>query len=158
MPLITPEVLQVRHQELHDELARAAHEPRALGEIAKRVQKIMWAHLEKEEAFVLPALGLLEEVARGRRPGDLAQAVEMAERMRNEMDDMLEEHRIIRGALTELVAAARVARRIDCVELAIKLLHHAQLEESVLYPAVSLLGEHLRLKFGAAAAPKRLAA
>jgi hypothetical protein len=155
MPLAVPQVLKLDHEELHDGVARASREKGPIGAAARRLLRVMTPHMEKEEAFAHPPLGLLEEVARDRRPSeaDLAEALAMTERLRSGILDMLAEHRMIFGAIEELVAAAKAESRVEYAELAVKLVHHAHVEERVLYPAVAILGSYIKLRFGVGAVP-----
>lgn len=152
MPLAVPQVLKLDHEELHDGVARASREKGAIGAAAKRLLRVMTPHMEKEEVFAHPPLGLLEEVSRGLRPSDteLSEALAMSERLRNGILDMLAEHRMITAAVEELVAAAKAQNRVEYAELALRLVHHADLEERVLYPAVAILGSYIELRFGRA--------
>lgn len=150
MPLAIPQVVKLDHEELHDGVARASREDGAIGAAAKRLLRVMTPHMEKEEAFAHPPLGLLEEIARGSRPSDseLGEALAMSERLRNGILDMLAEHRMIFAAIEELVSAAKAEGRVEYAELAVKLVHHADVEERVLYPAVAILGSYIELRFG----------
>jgi hypothetical protein len=150
MPLVIPQVLKLDHEELHDGVARASREKGAIGAAAERVLRVMTPHMEKEEAFAHPPLGLLEDVSRGVKPSDaeIGEALAMTERLRSGILDMLAEHRMISAAVEELVAAARASNRVEYAELAVRLIHHADVEERVLYPAVSILGSYLKLRFG----------
>jgi hypothetical protein len=150
VPLAIPPMLKLDHEELHDGVARASREKGAIGDAAKRLLRVMTPHIEKEEAFALPPLGLLEEVARGLRPTDaeLTEAIAMIGRLRSGILDMLAEHRMIFAAIEQFVAAARAESRVEYAELAVKLIHHAHMEERVLYPAVAILGGYFELKFG----------
>jgi hypothetical protein len=150
MPLAIPEVLKLDHEELHGGVVRASRERGPIGAAAKRVLRVMTPHMEKEEAFAHPPLGLLEEVSRGSRPSDaeIAEALTMARRLRSDILDMLAEHRMISAAVEELVTAAKAASRVEYAELALRLIHHAEVEERVLYPAVAILGSYLELRFG----------
>jgi hemerythrin HHE cation binding domain-containing protein len=151
MPLAIPPVLKLDHEELHDAVMRASRETGRIGEAAKRVMRLMTPHMQKEEEFAHPPLALLEEVARGHRPGerDLAEALAMTRRLRGSLLDMLAEHRMIFAAVEELVAAAKAESRVELAELAVRLVHHARFEERVLYPAAVILGSYLSLRYGA---------
>jgi Hemerythrin HHE cation binding domain len=150
VPLAIPQVLKLDHEELHHGVARASRENGAIGAAAKRLLRVMTPHMEKEEAFAHPPLGLLEEVSRGMRPSDaeLTEALAMTERLHSGILDMLAEHRMITAAVEELVTAAKAENRVEFAELAVRLLHHADLEERVLYPTVAILGSYLKLRFG----------
>ena len=155
MPLAIPQVLKLDHEELRDGVARASRERGPIGAAAIRLLRVMTPHIEKEEAFAHPPLGLLEEVARGLKPSDaeIAEALAMSGRLRGGILDMLAEHRMISAAVEELLAAAKAANRVEYAELAVRLIHHADVEERVLYPAVAILGSYLKLRFGEGRAP-----
>ena len=155
MPLTTPQAFKLEHEEIHDALIHASREEGAVGEAAKRVARILQPHVEKEEAFALPPLGLFEEVARGERPAAAGEAVDMIEHLRGELDTMLAEHRMIIAALEEFLQAARVHSRVEHVELASKLIAHIRTEGHVLYPAALVLGDYLKLRYGISANPFR---
>lgn len=155
MPLTTPQAFKLEHEEIHDALIRASRDGGAVGEAAKRVARILQPHVEKEETFALPPLGLFEEVARGVRPAAAGEAVDMIEHLRGELDTMLAEHRMIIGALEEFLQAARAHSRIEYVELASKLIAHIRTEGHVLYPAALVLGDYLKLLYGISANPFR---
>jgi Hemerythrin HHE cation binding domain len=150
MPLGIPQVLKFDHAELRDGIARASRERGDIGAAAKRLLRVVTPHIEKEEAFAHPPLGLLEDVSRGVRPADaeIAAAIDMAARLRGGILDMLAEHRMISAAVEELLSAAKAANRVEYAELAVRLIHHAEVEERVFYPAAAILGDYLRLRFG----------
>ncbi len=146
MPLAVPESLVLEHQEMHDALARASHEPGLMGDAARRLLRIMKPHIDKEETFALPPLGMLYQLVRGIHSPEEEAAVIMAWRLREDLDNMVAEHRVIAAALEELLAAAKAERRVEYAELATKVLHHIRMEEQVLYPATILVGDYLRGK------------
>src|SRR6188472_3988953 len=57
--LETPSSVQREHRELHDELARAIRAGGKTGEAAGKVEKLLRPHLQKEEQYALPPLGML---------------------------------------------------------------------------------------------------
>jgi hemerythrin HHE cation binding domain-containing protein len=146
MPLAVPESLKREHEEAHDVLARASREPGLLGDAAKRLSRIIRPHVEKEETFALPPLGMLHQLVRGIHSPEEEAAAIMAWRLREDLENMIAEHRVIGAALEELLAAASAERRVEYAELATRLMHHMRLEEQVLYPATILVGDYLRGK------------
>jgi hemerythrin-like domain-containing protein len=146
VPLAVPEPLAFEHQEMHDALARASREPGAIGDCAKRLMRILKPHIDKEETFALPPLGMLYQLVRGIHSPEEEAALIMAWRLREDLDNMLAEHRVIAAALEELLSAAKAERRVEYAELATRVLHHMQIEEQVLYPATILAGDYLRGK------------
>ena len=66
--------------------------------------------------------------------------------LRKNIASMLDEHRMIAGALEELLKAAGPVAPPELVSFAEALLNHARLEEEVLYPAAIVAGEYLKLR------------
>jgi len=143
MRLQIPAPLKAEHDELHARLVRATQEPGVLGEAAREVARLLHPHFVKEEAFGLPPLGLLSEVALGVVRAEMAEVLVMTRRIKAELPAMFAEHRQIAAALEVLRREARRAGRADLEEFATALQRHAETEELVLYPAAVLLGEYL---------------
>ena len=102
-------------------------------------------HFLKKEKYALPPLGLLARVACGEDVSGTAEAaVAMAERLKADLPDMLDQHNRIVAALRALVEAARAEGHPEQVRFAEELILHARTEEEVLYPATILLGEYLK--------------
>jgi hypothetical protein len=141
-----PEPLKREHDALHAILRRATTEPGALGESAKAVAKLMHPHFEKEEAFALPPLSLLESVAHGKVTPAMKGVLEMTDRLKLDLADMLAEHRAIVAALEAMIHAAHQAHRPEYAEFALRLIEHARTEELVSYPAALLVGEYVKEK------------
>ena len=147
MPLTTPQSLLHEHQKLHDDIARAAHLPGAIGQAADRVARILQTHVRKEEAYALPPLGMINDALKpAPDPAQSRELVLLADELQTHMKDMLAEHRMLMAALQEFVTATREAGRVDLAEVAVRLLAHIRLEEEVIYPAALMLGQYLKLK------------
>jgi hemerythrin superfamily protein len=71
----------------------------------------------------------------------------MTDRLKADLSHMLEEHKAIVAALTNLINEAKKARKPDYTHFAEKLTLHAKNEEEILYPAALLVGEYIKLKF-----------
>ena len=140
-----PESMKAEHQELHEELYAATQAPGPVGEAARRVADVLHAHFEREEAFALPPLGLLSDLAAGHLGPELRQALPMTERLKADLPEMLAEHQAIVAALDKLAAAAQQAGEARYVRFAEKLKLHAQTEEQVSYPTAILIGEYIKL-------------
>lgn len=76
----------------------------------------------------------------------MKEAVAMGDKLKQDFDQMLSEHRQIVGALDKLQKAAREERRPEVVRFTEALKLHAQTEEEVLYPAAILISEYLKMK------------
>jgi capsid portal protein len=132
--------------ELRELLIAAAREPGAIGEAAKRAERLFAEHARKEEKLVFPLLAMLPNVAMGKPHAQQGEALDLSRQLEDALPDLMAEHEVIAGALEALVAAARQADRADLGELAARILGHAHLEESVLYPAALVLAKYLRMR------------
>jgi len=146
MKLCIPKPLKLEHEELHTELIRATRASGRTGEAAIAVAKVIHEHFVKEEEFALPPLGLLPTLARDELAEDAKSVLNMTGRLKSELSEMLEEHKVIVAALKNLIAAAEAEKKPEHARFAEKLMLHAQTEEEVLYPAAILIGEYLKLK------------
>ena len=140
-----PHSLKTEHDELHSELAKAIAAGGRVSEAAQEVARLLHPHFVKEEEYALPQLGLLRPLAEARITPDMAQAIALADRLKRDLPEMLEEHKSIVAALDKLAAAAKAENKTQFVHFAEKLTLHAQTEEQVLYPASILIGEYLNL-------------
>lgn len=146
--LTTPSSIVIEHEHLHHQLDAAIASGGATGERALEVAAVLASHFEQEEAYAMPPLGLLESLAWDEPIDDAAvkQAIEMADRLREEHANMLREHKALTDALGQLASAAKEENKPEHAAFAEALIMHAQNEEQVLYPATLLIGEYLKLK------------
>jgi hemerythrin superfamily protein len=147
MKLSIPKPLKLEHEELHAELITATRASGRIGVAATAVAKVLHEHFLKEEEFALPPLGLLTALARDQLDEDAKSVLSMTDRLKSELSEMLEEHKVVVAALKNLIAAGEVEKKPEHARFAEKLVLHAQTEEEVLYPAAILVGEYLKLKF-----------
>jgi iron-sulfur cluster repair protein YtfE (RIC family) len=115
-------------------------EPGPTGEMARNVMQVMDGHMMREEKFALRPLGLLKALSRGETPAEVAEAARAVEGLREQMPQMIDEHRQIAELLREFAREAEAAGKAEYVVLATELIQHAHLEEDVLYPAALLVG------------------
>ena len=144
MDATIPASLKAEHDELHHELAAATKASGPVEEAARAVAKLLHPHFVDEEAFALPALGLLAQLAHGEQISDAGPVLAMTDRLRAELPRMLAEHQTITAALRNLEGKARAAGDEARVRLATKIIAHARAEEEVMYPAAILVGEYLK--------------
>jgi len=145
-----PHVLQMAHEELHEEMVKATKLGGETGTAAKAVVKVLFPHVLLEEEFGIPPLSLLPRLARGEVTPEMASVLHQTELLKAEMPRMLEEHKLIVAALQRLLQAATSEGYTGYAQFARKLILHAQMEEEVLYPASIVIGEYLKLKLGKA--------
>ena len=146
MEINIPRSLKLEHEELHGELAMAIKSGGKVGEAANAVANVLHHHFIKEEEYALPPLGLLSFLSQGKFSSEMQGIVPMTEKLKQDLPNMLEEHKQIVGALDKLVEVAKKENKTEIVVFAEKLKLHAKNEEDVLYPAAILVGEFLKLK------------
>ena len=146
MEFVIPQSLKLEHDELHAELIEATKAGGMVSRAARAVASVLHLHFVKEEEYALPPLGLLCLLAEGRVTGDMRAVIIMTNRLKADLGQMLEEHRAIVDTLRSLTEASNKENKVKFVQLADKLILHAQTEEEVLYPAAILVGEYLKLK------------
>lgn len=151
MQLTIPESLKQEHDELHAELATATKAGGRTGQAALAVAKLMHPHFEKEEEYALPPLGLLAALTRGDIVPDMRNVLPMTDALKDTLSSMLEEHRAIVAALETLVVASLEESHPEIAAFARRLMHHALMEEQVMYPAALLVGEYIRLRLASPA-------
>jgi hypothetical protein len=141
-----PESLQFEHRELSDALQKAASAAGKTGQAARDVLDVLAPHILAEQEYAMPPLSEIARIARGEIRPDMERYIQKTEAFKAELPHMLEEHKLIVTALRRLMQAAAEEKQQGAAQFAQKLIHHAQLEEEVLYPAAILVGEYLRLK------------
>jgi hypothetical protein len=145
-PYEIPSSLKAEHKELHETLVKYTKLTGKTGAAAKELARVLHPHFEKEEQYALPQLGLLPALAKGQTSGDMRGVVAMSDKLKEDFDEMLSEHKQIVVALDKLQKAAKEERRPEVVRFTESLKLHAKTEEEVLYPTAILIGEYLKLK------------
>lgn len=141
-----PPSIQAEHKELHERLAMATRAGGQTAAAAREVETLLAPHFAREEQYAMPPLGLLPDIAAGKLPADKAGVIGMTDRLRQDMPDMLREHKAIAGAVQRLRKAALAERKPEAAQFADALAAHATEEEQILYPSAILVGEYLKLK------------
>ncbi len=148
MNFTIPASMKEEHDELHAVLAKATKERGKVGETAKAVARVLHNHFVKEEEIAIPPLGLLRQLAEGKFTIEMREVLQLTERLKAALPEMLDEHRKILAALEKFVAEAKRRRKTAYVRFAQKLALHAINEEEVAYPASILIGEYVKMKLG----------
>jgi len=148
-----PDSLRVEHEQLRADLEQAIRIGGRIGEAARALQSLLHPHLRREDDSVFLGLGLLHSVAQNKVTPGMHELVAKAEQLKSELPEMLAEHDQIRGALERLGQEATKEGRPQVAYFAAKLLHHARLEEEVLYPAAIVLGEYLKSRLSPSGTP-----
>ncbi len=153
-----PHVLNLEHQELHEEIWKATKVPGETGQAARAVVRVLLPHVLKEEEYGIPPLSLLPRLARGDVTPDMAWVIPRAEKLKAELPRMLQDHALIVAALQDLLRAATKEGHSGFARFAQKLILHAEMEEEVLYPASIVVGEYLKWKLGSTDMPEEVPA
>jgi hypothetical protein len=138
----------VEHDRLRQELERATAVGGDTGGAARAVLEVLVPHMLLEEEFAIPPLRLLPRLARGEFTEDMQLILPKTERMKAELPRMLRDHEVIIEALRRLLQAAVKEQHDGYAGFAQKLIHHAQQEEEVFYPASILVGEYVKKRLG----------
>ncbi len=142
MPLSAPPSMEKEHEEIWHLMLRVQHLSGKTGSIAEKLAKDLKSHIDKEEAFALPLLGILPELANGRlRNGVAKRASILGSKFQKEYHGMLRGHKEIRRYLEQLKKVGADEGHLTAVRFAESLEAHSREEEEVFYPAALLAGQ-----------------
>ena len=148
---IKPEVPLVILEDHHyflDKLEQVTSYQDSTGYTARELYEVMEYHFKEEEDYVLPPLGILPLLAKGELPENSKEIITLTEKFRENSDVMLAEHQMITHFLGEMMRAAERENHQELVGFDGELQKHAVLEEEILFPAVLLIGDYLKQKYG----------
>ena len=148
-----PESMMAEHDEINAAITRATKTPGKVGEAARELSQALHPHFVREEMIALPLLGLLAPLSRGEFAPEMATVLSMTDSLREELPQMLGEHKAIRAATIRLGEVARAAGNTEVAELAERLKMHALAEEEMFYPAAVLVGDLVRSRLAARGTP-----
>ena len=137
--------IQTEHEELHAELDRATKAGGETAAAARSVMSVLFPHMTLEAELAIPPLALLPGLARGEFHPDMERILPKIDAFKTELPRMLDDHGRIVLALRRLLGASIREQHTGYADFARRLIHHAQMEEEILYPAAILVGEHIRL-------------
>ena len=143
--LEVPSSIRDKHADLLRQIVSLSTLPDSTGRVAQKLREIIEYHFREEEEYVFPPLALLPSVSRGNIPKDLAAVTKMRDQYRDNNNKLLAEHQMISVYLKELISAATREQHPEAILFEKYLRAHATEEEEILFPAVMLLHEHLRL-------------
>ena len=136
-------IMEEEHEELHRELRRITKMRGKIGGAAMRVAEVLHPHFERENELALPVIGVARELVEGKSSPDFPNALELANKFKDEYQNMIQEHVEIVKALDELEKVARRAKKQAVIRFTRKLKAHARTEEDLTYPAVLMTGKLL---------------
>ncbi len=135
-----PDSIVEEHHEIFSQLQRTASKGGGTGREVRKVLSALRPHFEREDVLAMPLLGALRPLSVGESGCDLQQVSTLAERLREEMPQMLSEHESVRLLIRQARNAAAEAKDDEALSILAALEHHAKVEEEVLYPAALLAG------------------
>jgi hypothetical protein len=146
--LMVPQSIRLEHAAIVERLTKEAAKGGVSAAIAQRALVLIKAHFAKEEEFVLPPLGLLDQLSAGGQPTDSVKsaAIDMIERAKASKDSLQEDEVQITSIMNDLVQAATRADETDLAAFASNVAAHNLGEIEVLEPATILIGDYLRSK------------
>ena len=113
-----PQSIRVQHDQIMTRLATFAKHQDPVGATASKALAVLKAHYAKEEAFVLPPLGLLPRIAKGEFSKDMEPAIAMADRTRAASSEFQKDHIEITSLMNDLIEAGTKTHNDELVRLA----------------------------------------
>ncbi|WP_081212150.1 hemerythrin domain-containing protein [Salegentibacter sediminis] len=143
---VVPSLILKDHKDFLDKLKVITSYEDSTGLAARELYEVMEFHFKEEEDYVLPPLGILPLLAKGELPKESGKIIQLTEKFRENSDAMLAEHQMIKHFLGEMMAAAWREKHPEILGYDKALEKHAELEEGILFPAVLLIGDYLKLR------------
>lgn len=144
-----PQSLVLEHQETLAHLSALAHRPGPVGARAREAMALFKRHSAREEAYILPPLTLLPDLADGKVTPDMAWAMAMTDRVKAAREQIFEEHTEMTTVLNALLAAGERAHDRDAVEFARAAATDSLNDLELLEPTVEVIGQVLHAKLSA---------
>jgi hypothetical protein len=142
MPLSAPPSMEKEHEEIWHLMIRVQHLSGKTGSIAEKLAKGLKAHMDREEEFALPLLGILRDIADGKlKDGVARKASILGSKFQKEYPGMLHGHKELRKSLERLKKVGSEEGHLTAVRFAETLEKHSKEEEEVFYPAALLAGQ-----------------
>lgn len=118
--------IRFEHAAIIERLTKEAVRAGPTGVVAQKALILIVDHFAREEQFVFPPLGLLDEIAEGKLPDDATKqlAIKMAERTKASKDRLHEDHVQIDSLMNELRESATKVREVDLVAFASSVAAH----------------------------------
>ena len=144
-----PNELRADHVRIQQRLRDLSLRADPVGKAAKQVLVLLVPHDQREEEFVLPLVGLLEQVAADRIRPDMALAIPMADKLKAEKDRLSDEHTAVIDALLVLRSASLRSHEPKVTQFAEDIASDEVNDGQVVYPAAILVGKYIRDKLPA---------
>lgn len=145
-----PQSLRLEHAETLERLAALARRNGAVGATSRKALELFQRHIAREQEYILPPLTLLPLLADGNVTPDMRWALDMADRVKAEREQIFQEHTQLTDALNAIVEAAQRAHDAGALAFAQAAAADSLNDIELLEPTVLLIGDYLRGKLPAA--------
>jgi hypothetical protein len=147
-----PQSIRLQHEQIISRLEHLARrsDPESAA-AAEKALTFLKQHYAREEAFVLPPLGLLPRIAKGDIAKDMEPAIAMADRTKAALAEFEQEHLQITSLMNELIAVGQSRRNDELVRLATRVAAQSLNDVEVTQPTAILIGDYLRQYFSSPA-------
>ena len=145
--LQVPRSIGYEHEQIIEELTAFAKREVDHAASVQKALNVIKAHYAKEEAFVLPPLALLPQIAKGAISKDMEPAIAMADRTRAALPELQNEHMQITSLMNELIEAGEAAHDEELTRLATRVAIQSLSDFETAQPTTILIGDYLRKRF-----------
>jgi hypothetical protein len=147
--LQVPQSIAYEHEQIIKELTNFAKREVAHAAAVQKALTVIKAHYAKEEAFVLPPLALLPQIAKGAISKDaiskdMAPAIAMVERTRAALPELQNEHLQITSLMNDLIEAGKADHDEELTRLATRVAIQSLNDLEITQPTTILMGDYLR--------------
>jgi hypothetical protein len=139
-----PQSIRYEHEQIIKELTNVAKREVAHAVPAQKALTVIKAHYAKEEAFVLPPLALLPQIAKGAISKDMEPAIAMAERTHAALPELQNDHLQITSLMNELIEAGKAGHDEELIQLATRVAVQSLNDVEIAQPTTILIGDYLR--------------
>lgn len=139
-----PQSIRHQHEQIINRLTVFAKDKGTVGAAASKALVFLKDHYAKEEAFVLPPLGLLSRIANGEISKDMEPAIAMADRTRAALPEFQKDHIQITSLMNELVEAGRSTGNNELLTLATRIASQSLNDMEVVQPTTIMIGNYVR--------------
>ena len=147
--LRVPQSISYEHEQIIKDLTNFAKREVAHAAAVQKALIVIKAHYAKEEAFVLPPLALLPQIAKGAISKDdeeLEPAIAMADRTKAALPELQNDHVQITSLMNELIEAGKADHDEELTQLATRVAIQSLNDFEMTQPTTILIGDYLRLR------------
>lgn len=142
--LQVPQSIRHQREQIISRLTAFATHKGPVGPAASKALAFLKEHYAKEEAFVLPPLGLLSRIANGEISQDMEPAIAMADRTRAALPEFHKDHVQITSLMSELTEAGRSTGNDELSTLATRIASQSLNDMEVVQPTTIIIGNYVR--------------